>query len=99
MAAGFPTGIILILAFFFIYKSPRCFLPDFKSIGVGSGEEAKNRFSRCPPRGFRIGTTLAIFDEQVTPMFLLSFNSVGFSFSRSEKIDFKDGRHGGHLGF
>ena len=38
---------------------------------LGLGEEAKNRFSRWPPcghLGFTIGTILAIFDLQVTPM-------------------------------
>ena len=43
---GFPIGTILAVL---IYKSPRCFLPSFKSIGP-SGEEAKNIFSRWPPR-------------------------------------------------
>ena len=34
----------------------------------GSGEEAKNRFSRWRPSWFQIGTILAIFDLQVTMM-------------------------------
>ena len=34
----------------------------------GSGEEAKNRFSRWHHLGFPIGTILAIFDLQVTLM-------------------------------
>ena len=37
---GFSIGTILTL----IYKSPKCFLPSFKSFV--SGEETKNRFSR-----------------------------------------------------
>ena len=86
---------------FFIYKSSRWFLPGFKS-PFGSGEEEKNRFSRWPPRGhlgFRIGTILAIFDEQVTPMFPSKFQISWFFVQRKRKIDFKDGRHRGHLGF
>ena len=68
----------------------------------GSGEEEKNRFSRWPPRGhlwFRIGTILAIFDEQVTPMFPSKFQISWFFVQRKRKIDFKDGRHRDHLGF
>ena len=30
---GFPIGTVLVI-FFFIYKSPRCFLPSLKSIGL-----------------------------------------------------------------
>ena len=42
----------------------------------GSGEEAKNRFSRCchgAHPGFTIGMILAIFDLQVTPMLPTKF--------------------------
>ena len=47
------------------------------NLPFGSGEEAKNRFSRwlplqdgchCSHLGFLTGTILAIFDLQVTPM-------------------------------
>ena len=38
------------------------------NLPFGSGEEAKNRFSRLRPSWFLIGTILAIFDLQVTPM-------------------------------
>ena len=53
-----------------IYKSPRCFLPSFKSIGllVQEKQKAKNRFSKWGHLGFRIGMILAVFDLQVTPM-------------------------------
>ena len=48
--------------------------------------------------GFSIGTLLAIFDLQVTPM--LPLESIGFSVqNKKRKIDFQDGCHGGHLGF
>ena len=43
---------------------------------------------------------LAIFDLQVTPFSLPSFESTGLSVQEWEpKIDFQDGSHGGHLGF
>ena len=46
--------------------------------------------------GFPIGTILAIFDLQVTPMLPSKF---GLSVQeKKRKIDFQDGRHG-HLGF
>ena len=47
-----------------------------------------------------IGTTLSIFDLQVTPMLLPSFESTGLSVQeKKRKIDFQDDRYGGHLGF
>ena len=50
--------------------------------------------------GFPIGTILAIFDLQVTLMFLASLESIGFSVQeKKRKMDFQDGGHGGHLGF
>ena len=43
---------------------------------------------------------LAIFDLQVTPMFLRSLESNGLSVQEKKlNIDFQDGGHGGHLGF
>ena len=50
--------------------------------------------------GFPIGTILAIFDLQVTPMLPSKFG-VNWSFGSGDmrKIDFQDGGHGGHLGF
>ena len=45
---------------------------------------------------------LAIFDLQVSPhrCFLASLESIGLSVQEKKwKIDFKDGRHGDHLGF
>ena len=47
--------------------------------------------------GFLIGTILAIFDLQVTPMLPSKF---GLSVQeKKRKIDFQDGSHGRHLGF
>ena len=54
-------------------------LPTMSGVNrlFGSGEEAKNRFSRWPPwrghLGFTIGKILAIFDLQVTPMLSIKF--------------------------
>ena len=69
----------------------------------GSGEEAKNRFSRWRPwRPSWISDRhdFTYFDLQVTPMlpnkFGVSWPSVQ---EKKRKIDFQDGGHGGHLGF
>ena len=64
---GFPIGTIL--AIFDLQVT--LMVPSKFGVNwpFGSGEEAKNRFSRWPPwRGFPIGMILAIFDLQVTPM-------------------------------
>ena len=51
--------------------------------------------------GFPIGTNLATFDLQVTPMLPSNFvESIGLSVQeKKRKIDFQDGGHGSHLGF
>ena len=55
----------------------------------GSGEEAKNRFSRWPLHsghlGFLIGTILAIIDPQVTPMLPTKFQ-VNWLFGSGEEV-------------
>ena len=71
---GFLIETILTI---FIYKSPRCFLPSFKSIGL-LVQEKKQKIDfqdghhRGNP-GFPIGMVLAIFDLQVTPMLPTDF--------------------------
>ena len=78
----------MILAIFDLQVTPM--LPSKFGINwpFGSGEEAKNRFSRWSP--FLICTILAIF-------FLASLESTGLSVQeKKRKIDFQDG---GHLGF
>ena len=51
----------------------------------GSGEEAKNRFSRWPPDlGFPTETILAIFDLQVNPMLPTKFQ-VNWPFGSGEE--------------
>ena len=62
---------------FFIYKSPQCYLPSFKSVGILVQEKnRKYRFFRWRPLGFLIGMILTIFDLQITRRFLPSFKSV-----------------------
>ena len=56
----------------------------------GSGEEAKNRFSRWlhgGHLGYLIGTILAIFDLQVTPMSPTKFG-VNWSFGAGEEAKY-----------
>ena len=48
--------------------------------------------------GFPIGTILAIFDLQVTPMLPSKFE-VNWPFGSGEEAKIQDGGHGGHLGF
>ena len=67
---GFRIGTILAVL---LYKTPQCFLPSFKSIGLSVQEtKAKKRLfqesSHGGHLGFPIGTILAIFDLQVTLM-------------------------------
>ena len=82
---GFP--ISTILAVFDLQVTPM--LPS--NFGVnwhfGSGEEAKNRFSRCchgGHLGFLIGRNLAIFNLQVTLMLPSKFG-VNWPFSSGEE--------------
>ena len=67
----------------------------------GSGEEAKNRFSRWMPSwisdrnnfSYFLSTSHPDVSYQVTSQSALRIRK------RSKKIDFQDGRHGGHHGF
>ena len=87
---------------FFIYKSPRCFLPSFQSIGL-SVQKKKGQidFQDSQHLGFPIGMILAIFistshhdaSHKFSNQLALWFRKI------SEKKEFQDGRHGGHLGF
>ena len=54
---------------FFIYKSPQCFLASLESSGL-SVQERKRKidFQDGGHLGFPIGTILAIFYLQVTPL-------------------------------
>ena len=82
---GFPIGTIL--AIFDLRVTPM--LPNKFGVNwsFGSGEEAKNRFSRWPPwwpSWILTGTILAIFDLQVTPMFPSKFG-VNWPFGSGEE--------------
>ena len=83
---GFQDGRRLI------YKSPDASYQVSSQLAFGSGEEAKNKFSRWPPLGFPIGTILAIFDLQVTRM-LPTELQVNWPFGSGEeaKNRFQDG--------
>ena len=70
----------------------------------GSGEEAKNRFSRWQPwRPSWISDRhdFSYFLIYKSPRcFLVSLESIGLSIQeKKRKIDFQDGSHGGHVGF
>ena len=65
---------------FLIYKSSRCFLQNFESIGLlVQKEKQKIDFQDGGHQGFSIGTILAIFNLQVIPMLLTKF---GVNFPR-----------------
>ena len=74
---------------FLIYKSPQCFLPSFESIGLSVQEKKwKIDFQDGPHGGylrFPIGTTLAIFDLQVTLMLPTKFQ-VKWPFGSGEEV-------------
>ena len=54
---------------FLIYKSPRCFLASLEAIGLSIQEKKRKiDFQDGGHLGFPIGTILAIFYLQVTPM-------------------------------
>ena len=60
-----------------IYKSPRCFLPSFKSIRFSVQEKKRKTDLQDGHHGghlgFPIGTILVIFDPQITPMLPTKF--------------------------
>ena len=59
-----------------------------------SGEQAKNRFSRWLPwrhLGYPIGTILAIFDLQITPMSPTKFG-VNWPFGAGEEAEYRFSR-------
>ena len=94
---GFPIKMIFAI---FIYKSPWCFLPSFKPVGLWV-EERKRKidFQDGSYLGFQIGMILTTFYPQVTPILPPNFKSAGLSVQKKWKIDFQDSSHGGHLGF
>ena len=95
MAAIFPIGTIL--AFFdlqVILMLPSKFGVNWP---FGSGEEAKNRFSRWRPSWISDQHDFSYFWSTSHPDALASLESTGLSVQeKKRKIDFQDG---GHLGF
>ena len=85
-------------SFFFIYKSSRCFLLSFKSIGLSvQKKKQKINFQDGDNLGFPIGTILAFSIYKSPRCFQPSFQSTGLSVQqKNRKIYFQDG---GHLGF
>ena len=84
---------------FFIYKTPRCFLPSFESIGLSvQKKKGKIDFQDGCHLGFPTGTILAIFISTIHPDVSYQFsNQLALWFRKiSEK---KKEFHGGHLGF
>ena len=64
---------------FFIYKSPRYFIPSFESVGFLVQEEFKTDFQdggHGDNLGFPIGTILAIFNLLIVPVPKQSFKSI-----------------------
>ena len=94
----------MILAIFDLQVTPM--LPTMFGVNwlLGLGEEVKNRFSRWLP-----WRPSWISDRHDVSYFLSTshphaslqvWESIGLSFQeKKRKIDFQDGRHGGHLGF
>ena len=80
-----------------MYKSPRCFLQSFKSIGLLEQNIDFQDGGHGSHLGFPIRMILAIFDLQVTLMLPTKFQ-VNWPFSSGEEAetDFQDGHH---LGF
>ena len=72
-------------SYFFIYKSPRCFLASLESIGL-SVQEKKRKidFQDGGHLGFLINKILASFDLQVTPMLPSKFG-VNWPFGSGEE--------------
>ena len=73
---------------FLIYKSPKCFLPSFESIGL-SVQEKKPKIDFQDGHhgghlGFLIETILSTFDLQVTPMLPTKFR-VNWPFGSGEE--------------
>ena len=95
---AFQIGTMLAIV---DYKSPHCFLPTYKSIGLlFRRRSTKIDFQDGGHLEFPIGTILAISYLQVIPMLPTKFQ-VNWSFVQEKKRKkyFQDGRHGGHLGF
>ena len=56
-----------------MYKSPECFLPSFKFIGLSVQEKKRKIYFQAGRFGFLIGIVLVIVDLQVAPMLPTEF--------------------------
>ena len=96
---GFPIATIWAI---FHLHALRCFLSSFDSIGFSiQKKKGKIDFQDGCPLGFPIKTILAIFISTSHPNPSYQFsNQLALWFRKiSEKKEFQDGRHDGHLGF
>ena len=76
----------LWFSLFLIYQSPRCFLASLEATGLLVQEKKRKiDFQDGGHLGFPIGTILAIFDLQVTPMLPRKFG-VNWLFSSGEEV-------------
>ena len=80
---------------FLIYKSPQCFLPSFKSTGLSVKEKRRKIDFQDGCHGghlgYPIGTILATFDLQVTPMSPTKFG-VNWPFGAGEEAKYRFSR-------
>ena len=96
-----PIRMILAIL---IYSSHRCFLSNFKTIGVLFQEKKRKIYFQDGVHGrhfgFPIGTILAIFYLQVTLMLPTEFH-INWPFVSDERAKnrFSSWCHGDHLGF
>ena len=77
-------------SYFLINMSPRCFLPNFKSIGLLVQEKKRKIYLQDGCHGghlgFTIGTILAIFDLQV-PLMLSTKFQVNWPFGSGKEAE------------
>ena len=78
-----------------IYESPQCFLPSFESTGL-SVQEKRRKIDfqdgcHGGHLGYPIGTILAIFDLQVTPMSPTKFG-VNWPYGAGEEAKYRFSR-------
>ena len=98
----FPASCVVFLQLLLIYKSPKCLLPSFKSIGL-SVHEKKRKIDFQDGHhgghlGFQIGTILTIF--LFKSHLNASYQVLGLMVQeKKRKINFQDDRHGSHLGY
>ena len=86
---------------FLLCKTPRCYLPSFKSVGF-SVQKKKRKINFQDGR--HLGSDWNDFNYvllyKTRRFFLPSFKSVGFLVQKKKrKKDFQDSSRGGHLGF